>query len=159
MRQGGQQDTTTDCITSLDVLPSWPISQSLSVIRRDLYVPQPEGEYGEDSAWHFLQFDRFSSYARVEGKDPVYVWDCTVQGATTRTVEWFGANAATLEVLAMSDMLVKGGLKDRYVSDCLRNLAALYDIRHRLTRPAVKAAWADKFRFCISRMLMGHMSH
>lgn len=160
LKQGGQyQDTTTDGVTNLDTLPGWPISQSLSIIRRDLYVPQPEGEYGEDSAWHFLQFDKFGSFAKVEGKEPVYVWDCTVPGATTRTVEWFAVNAATLEALAMSDMLVKGGLKDRYVSDCLRNLAALYDVRHKLTRPAVKAAWANKFRSCVSRMLMGHMGH
>lgn len=137
----------------------WAVGAWSAAFKRSLYVETPENVYAEDVVWHYLQYDRFNTFATVEGKEPVYIWDCTNPSAVTRTVEWFWNRSYTLEQLAFTDILVKEGLKDVYVSDTLRNLAALYDARHKLTKPWVKQAWAKRFSSCYQRMMTGHFGH
>lgn len=137
----------------------WAVGAWSAAFKRALYVETPENVYAEDVVWHYLQYDRFNTFTIVEGKEPVYVWDCTNPSAVTRTVEWFWNRSYTLEQLAFSNILVKEGLKDVYVSDTLRNLASLYDVRHKLKKPWVKQAWAKRFSSCYQRIMTGHFGH
>lgn len=129
------------------------------VIRRSLYVPTPENMMCEDAAWHYEQWDKFSSWAKVEGDEPVYVWDRTNAQQITKTVEWCNANSITLEALATSNVLVKAGLKDKWVSDNLRNIANMYDVRHKIKKPHVMKAWYQRFQSEVMRMMSGHHTH
>ena len=155
----GDQPRLPSVVQKLEQAIGWPISQCDAAFRRELYVPMPEQVFAEDVVWHFMQYDRFSSYTSVEGDEPVYVWDCTVPGATTRTVEWFWSHPMTLEQLAFENVLPKAGLKDKYVSDCLRNIANLYDVRNSLKQQWVRDGWANYFRSVVSRCLSGHIGH
>lgn len=157
-RKESYEDHTPEPYKSVSEIVGWALGAWSTAIRRDLYVQTPERVYAEDVVWHFLQYDRFETFAKVEG-GPAYIWDCTNPTAVTRTVEWFWRNSCTLEQLAFSDVLVKQGLKDAYVSDALRNLAALYDVRHGLKKPWVREAWAKRFASCHQRIMSGHFGH
>lgn len=146
-------------VQKLEQSIGWPVGPWDIAFRRELYVQMPEQVVAENVVWHFMQYDRFSSYTSVRGGEPTYFWDCTVQGATTRTVEWFWNNSMTLEHLAFENVLPKAGLKDRYVSDCLRNIANLYDVRNHLKQQWVRDGWVVYFRSVVSRCLSGHMGH
>lgn len=158
-RAGGDETRSPARVEKLEHSIGWPIGPWDAVFRRDLYVPMPENVLAEDVVWHFLQYDRFSSFAKLDVSDPVYHWDCKVPGATTRTVEWFWANSMTLEHLAFDNVLPKAGLKDRYVSDCLRSIANMYDVRNSLRQQWVRDGWANYFRNVVSRCLSGHIGH
>lgn len=159
LRTGGYVNHSPDSYKELQEIAGWAVGAWSATFKRSLYVPTPEKVYAEDVVWHYLQYDRFESFAKVDGKEPVYIWDCTNPSAVTRTVEWFWNKSYTLEHLAFSNILVKEGLKDSYVSDTLRNLAALYDVRHQLRKPWVKDAWAKRFSACYQRIMTGHFGH
>lgn len=159
LRTGGYNDHSPESYEKIYSVAGWAVGAWSAAVKRSLYVKTPENVYAEDVVWHYLQYDRFETFDKVTGKDPVYVWDCTNPTAVTRTVEWFWNRSMTLEHLAFSNILIKEGLKDSYVSDTLRNLAALYDVRHQLKKPWVKDAWADRFRSCYQRIMTGHFGH
>ena len=159
LKTGGYVNHSPESYKSIQETAGWAVGAWSAAVKRSLYVPTPENVYAEDVVWHYLQYDRFETFAKVEGEEPVYVWDCTNPSAVTRTVEWFYKRSYTLEQLAFTDILVKEGLKDSYVSDTLRNIAALYDIRHQLKKPWVKDAWARRFSSCYTRMMTGHYGH
>lgn len=129
------------------------------VCRRSLFVPFPPFTISEDTAWHFLQFDRFDTFAKVEEKEPCYVYDRTNATAITDTVEWAGDNSFTMEQLAMGDAAIKAGKNDQWISDIIRNYANMYDARRKLTKPWVKAAWARRFRDETANLMTGHFVH
>lgn len=159
LRTGGYENHFPEGYKSIESVVSWAVGAWSAAFRRELYVPTPENVYAEDVVWHYLQYDRFNTFAIVEGKEPVYVWDCTNPSAVTRTVEWFWHRSYTLEHLAFSDILIKEGLKDSYVSDTLRNLAAMYDARLKLKKPWVRDAWSKRFSSCYQRVMTGHFGH
>lgn len=159
LRTTRYENHAPDTYKELSDTVGWAVGPWSAAFKRSLYVPTPENVYAENVVWHFLQYDKFESFAKVSGNDPVYIWDCTNPNAVTRTVEWFWNRSYTLEQLAFSDILVKEGLKDSYVSDTLRNLAALYDVRHELKKPWVRAVWAKRFTSCYQRMMTGHFGH
>lgn len=130
-----------------------------SVFRRSLFVQFPENTLSEDTAWHFEQFDKFSTMVNAEGDKPCYVYDRTNATAITDTVEWAGMHSMTLEQLALEDRAIREGKRDQWISDVIRNLANMYDVRRRLTKPWVKAAWADRFRHEVSNIMTGHFVH
>lgn len=159
LRTGGYEDHHPMEYKTVESIVGWAVGAWSAAVKRSLYVPTPEKVYAEDVVWHYLQYDRVETFAKVEGKEPCYVWDCTNPTAVTRTVEWFWHRSYTLENLAFSNVLVKEGLKDSYVSDTLRNLAALYDVRHQIKKPWVKDAWAKRFSSCYQRIMTGHFGH
>lgn len=159
LRAGGHSDHSPEVYTMIYSIVGWAVGAWSAAFKRSLYVKTPENVYAEDVVWHYLQYDKFETYDKVTGKAPVYVWDCTNPNAVTRTVEWFWNRSMTLEHLAFSNILVKEGLKDSYVSDSLRNLASLYDVRHELKKPWVRDAWARRFRSCCQRIMAGHFGH
>ena len=159
LNNGSYKDHVPLKETTVENAVGWAVGAWSAVFKRSLYVPTPEKVYAEDVVWHFLQYDKFNSAVALEGSDPVYVWDCTNPTSVTRTVEWFWNKSYTLEQLAFTNVLVNAGLKDIYVSDTLRNLAALYDVRHQLKKPWVKEAWAKRFSSCYQRIMTGHFGH
>ena len=54
-------------------------------------------------------------------------------GGCTRASDYFSAHPTTLEQVAAENVCTANGFPDRYVSDCLRNLADMYDMRNTLT--------------------------
>lgn len=129
------------------------------VCKRGLVVPFPEDTLSEDTAWHFEQFDKFETMANVGGDEPCYVYDRSNATAITDTVEWAGDNSLTLEQLAFGDAAVKAGKNDRWISDVIRNLANMYDVRRRLSKTWVRDAWAQRFRAEVSNFMTGHFVH
>lgn len=115
------------------------------VVKRSCAARFPEGVMGEDVVWHYAQCDRVETAAHVPGDEPCYVYDRTVDGSITDTNQWVNGEPRFLERLAFDDVLPKAGRDDRWVSDMLRNLANMYDLRHSLSKPWVKAAWKERF--------------
>lgn len=145
--------------TDINSAPGTPVGTWSKVIKLTKYVPQAENQMCEHVAWHYRQFDQFDTWTKVEGEEPCYIWDRTNDKAISETVDFCNANSNTIEGLAFSNILVQRGLKDKWVSDNLRNLANMYDVRHELKRPAVKQAWANRFRAECTSMLGGHHVH
>lgn len=139
--------------------PCGPVGSWSIVFRLEKYVEQAANQMCEHVAWHYLQFDQFDTWGKVDSKSPCYVWDRTNTLAISQTVDFCHANSNTIEGLAFSDLLVKSGLKDSWVSDNLRNIANMYDVRHKLTKPWVRKAWAERFRMECSNMMGGHHVH
>lgn len=135
------------------------VSACSKVIKLSKFVPLAEGQMCEHVAWHYHQFDQFDSWAKVDGATPCYVWDRTNDKAISETVDFCSANSNTLEGLAFSNMLPQRGLKDRWVSDFLRGMAAMYDVRHELKKPWVRACWAARFKAECLNMCGGHFVH
>ena len=151
-----------DCsvpMTSIKDAPSGPVGEWSVVFRRALYVRNPEGQACEDAPWHFEQFDRFATWGRVEGPAPCYVWDCTNPNAISRTADFCASRSFTLLAAACENTLVHAGKDDRWVSDNLRNLANMYDVRHRLKCPHVRAAWLARFKTEVANFATGFHVH
>lgn len=134
-----------------------PVAPWTKVIRKDLYVDMPVGTLSEDTAWHYEQCDKFYNSVTVEV--PVYQYNRENKDAITESPEFFARNSITLETLAFEDVLVKAGLKDKWVSDVIRNYANMYDVRHKLTNPAAKQAWSIRFKNECANMATGHWVH
>lgn len=136
-----------------------PVAPWAQVIRREKCLTFPSRIIAEDLSWHYAQFDRFDSFAATEGEEPLYFYDRTNASAITDTLEWCADNPRTLEQLAYSDELLRGGRNDRWPSDFLRGIAEMYDIRHALTKPWVREAWALRFRALCSNLMTGRYIH
>lgn len=136
-----------------------PVGAWSKVFKLSKYVPNAEGQMCEHVAWHYRQFDQFDSWAKVTGETPCYIWDRTNDKAISETVDFCDSNSNTIEGLAFSNILVQRGLKDRWVSDCLRNLANMYDVRHELKKPYVRDCWAIRFRQECANIMGGHFVH
>lgn len=114
------------------------------VFKRSLAVLFPENVLSEDVPWHFLQFDKFNSMAMVQGDEPCYYYNRKAANAITNTNIW-ASKPRLLEDLALENLAIKAGKNDKWISDVLRNTADMYDIRHKLTKPWVIAAWKERF--------------
>lgn len=130
------------------------------IVKRSLYVPFPECgvKLCLNPAWHFLQSDKFETYAAVQGP-PCYIWDRTVPGAGTRTVEWSGENPRMLEQIVFTDELERLGLMKEWPADFLRAVALMMDIGPQLKRPHVRAAWASRMRAELRNLATGRYMH
>ena len=159
LRPGGAVDTNVPQYGNLEACAFSAVGPWTHIAKTALYVPMPENTLSEDTAWHFEQFDKFGSFVQVEGAEPCYFYDRTNATAITDTVEWCGARAHTLEALALEDEAIRAGKNDRWVSDVIRNFANMYDVRHRLTKPWVREAWAQRFRAEVSNIMTGHFVH
>lgn len=159
------RDTTApypDCtvrFTDIAQAAAGPVGEWSIVFKRELYVQNPEGQACEDCPWHFEQFDKFETWAKVEGAAPCYVWDNTNPAATTRTVDYCATHSITLISAALDNVLIRDGKNDKWISDNLRNLANMYDVRRRLTKPHVFAAWRARFQTEVSNFLNGFHIH
>lgn len=129
------------------------------VFKHELFVPFPEKTLSEDTAWHFAQFDKFDTMVNAGGKEPCYVYDRSNTTAITDTVEWLANNSFTLEQLAFENIAIRNGKRDQWISDVIRNLANMYDVRRTLTKKWVKDAWAARFKKSLSNILTGHFVH
>lgn len=131
-----------------------PCAPWLKAVRRDLFVRFDEGVYCEDCPWWLRQADCADPAKVSVIAEPLYIYDRR-ENCFSNTLEFFGAQPCTLEYLAYSDMLVKRGMNDRAPSDCLRNLATLYDLRHELKHDYVKAVWANRLHNDYVNILSG----
>lgn len=136
-----------------------PVGEWSIVFKRELYVQNPEGQVCEDCPWHFAQFDKFNTWVKVEGPEPCYIWDNTNPNATSRTVDYCATHSITLMSAALDNVLIKEGKNDKWISDNLRNIANMYDVRRTLTKPAVRVAWEMRFRTEVSNFLNGWHIH
>lgn len=151
-----------DCsirFNNLEEAATGPVGEWSIVFKRELYVRNPENQACEDCPWHFEQFDKFNTWGKVTGADPCYVWDNTNPNATTRTVDYCGTHSITLISAALDNVLIRDGKNDKWISDNLRNIANMYDVRRRLTKPWVFAAWRARFQQEVSNFLNGFHVH
>jgi len=151
-----------DCsviMKSIEDAPMGPVGEWSIVFRRPLYVPNPENQACEDAPWHYEQFDRFSTWGKVEGPEPCYIWDCTNPNAITRTVEYCSNHSFTILAAACENVLINANKNDRWVSDNLRNIANMYDVRNRITKPNVRAAWLARFKTEVLNFSSGFHVH
>lgn len=144
---------------SIDEAPFGPVSECAYVFKTSLYVQNPENQRCEDCPWHYEQFDKFDTWAKVDGDVPCYVWDNGNPNATSRTVEYCNCHSMTLISAALDNPLVKDGKNDRWISDNLRNLANMYDVRRKIRKPAVFRAWETRFRTELSNFFNGFHVH
>lgn len=139
-----------------------PVSPMAQIIKREKFVTFPENTIAEDAPWHFIQWDQFKTFGKVEDDgtgNPFYVWDRTTGKSITDTITFCYNNPATLEVLAFCDVLPKHGKNDRWVSDFLRNVANMYDVRHLIRNPKVKEAWQARFRNEVINLMTCRYAH
>ena len=155
-RPGGN---TVPKISKIEELGNCPVGPWVKVFKRELYPQMPENILSEDTAWSFLLYDKCNTLAVVEGEEPCYVYDRSVATAITDTVEWCGMHSYTMEQLAFEDLAIKANKNDKWISDVIRNFANMYDIRNKLTKPYIKAAWANRFKGEYSNLMTGHYCH
>lgn len=138
-----------------EVFTSCPPGPPAKAFKRSLAVPFPVGFRAEDTVWHFVQLDKFDTYAIVEGDEACYIYDRTNTSAITDTAEWSSQNILTLEHLAKENDAIKAGKNDKFFSDVLRAIAAMYDSRHLIKKPLVRALWFNRFRSMYQGMVCG----
>lgn len=119
-----------------------PVAPWIKAVKKDIFVPFPEGVYCEDCAWWFLQAEAINSIEVIPL--PLYIYDRRGD-CFSSTLERFANHPRTLEDLAYNNIILNEGGNDRAPSDCLRNLAEMYDIRNRLKKPSVRKAWMNRF--------------
>ena len=129
-----------------------PVGPWCKCVRRDKIARFPEGVFCEDCVWWFLQADKIDNIASVA--KPLYIYDRTSNGFSA-SLETFEREPRTLEDLAFNNILINKGLNDKVPSDCLRNLALMYDIRNQLGKKQVREAWANRFHKIYSSIVCG----
>ena len=132
-----------------------PVGPWVKAVRRDKFVPFPEGVFCEDCPWWFAQADKLTKAKIIP--EAIYVYDRR-DNCFSATLETFSRHPRTLEDLAYNNVLVEQGLNDRAPSDCLRNLALMYDLRNKLRKPEVREAWAKRFHTEYLNILSGRWS-
>ncbi len=140
---------------SIAALATYPVAAWAKVLRREIVLEMAQKVTCQDLAWHFLQCDRVKSVAVAEGKTPCYFYNRANKSSVTETIEFLSAHPHTIEQLAYENTLVQKGLKDGVVSDVLRALAEMYDIRNKLKTPEVRAAWSCRFSKVVSNVMSG----
>lgn len=116
-----------------------PPAPWIHAIRPWLFKPFPEYLLTDDVIWWFEQADIISSCAHAKKfiEKTLYTYDRT-SGGCTRASDYFIEHPTTLEVAAKEDVCENNGYPDRYVSDCFRNIAELYDLRNKIENPEIK---------------------
>lgn len=137
---------------SHDDWTSAPVAPWIHATKTYMVVDFPEYLLTDDVIWWVSQAnalaDLKAKFKFIE--KPLYIYDKTV-GGCTRASEFFSENPMTLEAVACHNVCAEKGFPDRYVSDCLRNLAAMYDLRNELHDERVRAMWNDRFnKECMS---------
>lgn len=87
-------------------------------------------------------------------KSPLYVYDRRT-GGCTRASDYFTEHSVSLEAAAKDNICINNRFPDRYISDCLRNLAEMYDMRNTLT-DAVRAQFDKRFHRDVAACMTGH---
>lgn len=132
-----------------------PVAAWNKAIRRDLFVPFPEDVFCEDCAWWFEQADRVDEKRVVTIEQALY-WHDRRDGGFSDAMLFLGESSFTLETLAYDNTLLKKGLNDRAASDVLRCLADMYDLRNKISKPKVVAAWRMRFAGIYTNVMTGH---
>lgn len=133
-----------------------PVAPWLHAIRPHLLAEFPDYLTTDDAIWWFRQAEILQD---VGAKfffihEPLYVYDRRT-GGCTRASDYFTAHPTTLEQAAIEDTCTARGFPDRYISDCLRNLAEMYDMRNGMTGDVAKQFYA-RFRADIAACWTGH---
>lgn len=111
----------------------------IHAMRPYLFQQFPVELLTDDVVWWFLQADVIACVAKSKAfiDEPLYIY-CRTSGGCTRASDWFMKHPTTLEVAARDNVCTENGFPDRYVSDCLRNMAMLYDIRNKIDTPEIR---------------------
>lgn len=132
-----------------------PVGAWIKAVKRSVFVPFPENVFCEDCAWWFEQADRVDETKVVTIDQALYVHDRR-DGGFSDAMEYLGETSFTLEALAQDNVLLKKGMNDRAASDVLRCLADMYDLRNRISKPKVVAAWRMRFAGIYTNVMTGH---
>lgn len=133
-----------------------PVAPWLHAIRPYLFQQFPEQLTTDDTIWWFRQAevlqDCGAKFFFIHA--PLYVYDRRT-GGCTRASDYFDAHATTLETAAVEDTCIRNGFPDRYISDCLRNLAEMYDMRNSLSGGVLRQ-FLIRFRRDVASCWAGH---
>lgn len=135
-----------------------PVAPWIHAIATFRVVPFPENILTDDAIWWIRQAEIIAtcvpmgSMAFIE--KPLYIYDKT-SGGCTRAADYFSKNPTTLEAIACNNVCQELGFPDRFISDCLRNLAELYDMRNDLTDERVRRVWNNRFHTDYSLIMTG----
>ena len=123
-----------------------PVAPWIHAIRSYLVQPFPTDTLLDDAQWWIRQAEVFAEKKSVIDfiPKPLYIYDKT-SGGCTRANEFFNENPMHLDYIVMHDVMRKNGFPDRYVSDCLRNLAAMFDLRNELHDERIRKVWHKRF--------------
>lgn len=132
-----------------------PVAPWLHAIRPHMIADFPTHLLTDDAIWWYRQAQILQE---VKAKfyfihEPLYIYDRRT-GGCTRASDFFSEHPTTLETAAVEDTCMAHGFPDRYVSDCLRNLAEMYDMRNTLTG-AVQRQFMRRFRSDIAACWVG----
>lgn len=133
-----------------------PVAPWLHAIRPHLVAQFPTHLLTDDAIWWFRQAQILHE-ARAKFyfiHEPLYVYDRRT-GGCTRASDYFSAHPTTLEQAAAENVCTSNGFPDRYVSDCLRNLADMYDMRNTLTGDVYRQ-FMRRFKGDIAACWTGH---
>lgn len=125
------------------------------VFKKDKYVKQPERTWHEDVVWYFAIHDKFDTFAHYD-KD-IYMYDKRhKEGTVTSTNEYVAERIMNLFANAVDNTLLKEGKDDMMISDYVRLMADMYDLRNKVQKPEVKLyvveSLANMWRnFCIGK--------
>ena len=133
-----------------------PVAPWLHAIRSHMVAPFPEQLTTDDTIWWFRQAQVLqelgAKFAFVYR--PLYVYDRRT-GGCTRACDYFAKHSVSLEAAAVDDVCIANRFPDRYISDCLRNLAEMYDMRNSLTG-VVREEFNKRFHRDIAACMTGH---
>lgn len=131
----------------------------LNIYRRDLIegCPFPERQLLEDDVFHIAIHDKLKGRVGVI-PHCVYVWNGSRQNQITTTMRFFGSHPINLLEVCKADF-DKQGLQDRFVSDVLRHMASMWDVRRSLTSPEGQTAWYMAWKNIIMNFNSGILVH
>lgn len=141
---------------SPDEWPSCPVAPWLHAIRSFMVAPFPEHLTTDDTIWWFRQAQVLQETGAKFFfiKSPLYVYDRRT-GGCTRASDYFTEHSVSLEAAAKDNICINNRFPDRYISDCLRNLAEMYDMRNTLT-DAVRVQFDKRFHRDVAACMTGH---
>ena len=135
-----------------------PVAPWLHAIRTHLVQPFPEELLTDDVIWWMRQADALMSYGAEFYfiPSPLYIYDKT-SGGCTRASEWFGKHPKTLEQIITEDVCKVQRFPDRYVSDCIRNIAELYDLRNEIENEEIRDLLLERFKRDVVGLMTGRI--
>lgn len=141
---------------SPDLFIHAPPAPWLHAIRPWMFVFFPEYLLTDDVVWWYKQADVISRCAHAKKciEKPLYHY-YRYQGGCAKASDFFDKNPTTLEVVARENICAKNGLNDRFISDCFRNMAELYDARNQVENPEIKKLLINRLSTDFSLAVQG----
>lgn len=124
---------------SPDLFYTCPPAPWLHAFKPYLFRTFPVELLTDDIVWWFEQADTIAQMPTRKAfiEEPLYIY-CRTSGGCTRASDWFINHPTTLEVAARDNVCTANGFPDRYISDCIRNMAMLYDMRNNIATPEIR---------------------